>query len=114
MWMFQNEKMGKAKGNSRSMRNAIPIFIVRAEVVASVLKKTPWGQLNITCLCPKTPVWPVTFFGHFPMHSQHAMQRRGSIVTYAVVAIRFLSQILQQCQYKFLPVFSPWSLSVRL
>ena len=96
--------MAEAKnaiGNSRSMRNDVRLFILRSKTVLSSLKNTPLGQVfihlrhpmqasafsNTTCLCKKKPVLPITCFGHFSTHSQHAMHKCGFIATYAVVIL---------------------------
>lgn len=96
--------MAEAKnaiGNSRSIRNDVLLFFLRLETVLSSLKNTPLGQVfihlphpmqasafsNITCLCKKKPVLPITCFGHFSTHSQHAMHKCGVIATYAVVIL---------------------------
>ena len=85
-----------ANGNNRSMRNAIPIFIVQ-ETDASGLKKTPWRQVfihllhpiqasafsNITCLCPKKPLLSNSSDAHQFLHKYFVLQNLMCYFVYA-------------------------------
>lgn len=111
----------KANGSSRSIRNDIFWLASLAETVLSNLKNTLLWQvlmhlpqpiqasafLNTVCLCRKKPAFPITFFGHFSTHSQHAVQRRGFIATYSVV--NFFIAIAFYCKIRWLGSEMTWT-----